>query len=52
MDQAMDLIIKVTGEFKGNRQDHALITQALEVINQAIYKESHGEVANPDQGDQ
>jgi len=38
--QAFDLIVKVTGEFKGNRQDHAMITEALEVIRKIVLEQS------------
>lgn len=36
-EQAFDLIVQVTGEFKGNRQDHAMITQALEILRQEVF---------------
>jgi len=38
-EEAFDIVVKVTGDFKGNRQDHALITQALEVLSSLIPKE-------------
>lgn len=37
-EQALNLIVQVTGEFKGNRQDHAMITEALKVIQNELSK--------------
>ena len=38
IEQAMDTVVKVTGEFKGNRQDHALITEALQVLHKELFQ--------------
>jgi len=41
IEQAMDVIVRVTGEFRGNRQDHANITQALQVLhNELLQKDA------------
>ena len=39
VEQAFNLIVQVTGEFKGNRQDHKMITEALEKIKELITPE-------------
>ena len=38
IEQAMDVIVRVTGEFRGNRQDHANITQALQVLHKELFQ--------------
>ena len=38
VEQAMDVIVRVTGEFRGNRQDHATITEALKVLHAELFQ--------------
>jgi hypothetical protein len=38
LEQAMDMVVKATGEFRGNRQDHAVITEALQVLHKELFQ--------------
>ena len=43
LEQAMDVLIKVTGEFRGTRTDHDHIRKALETIHKALFPKEEKE---------